>query len=184
MDVPFGAGIRQGARLLHYEGRWMLIGTIAVIFALAAAGWVLVRASRGGGGESRTMFRLKLVGLLAVATVLFAAKLFPLALMILISAGGVSAIEVWRSRAIKGLDQAAPGAGMAPAPRSSLNLEEAAAILGVAIDAHEEEIRAAHKKLIGQLHPDKGGTDYLAAKINDARQKMLESAAARQTTEV
>lgn len=164
----------------------MLLGTIAILFALAAAGWVLVRAGRGGGGgESRTMFRLKLVGLLAVATVLFAAKLFPLALMILIAAGGVSAIEVWRSRAIKGLDQAAPGAGMAPAPKASLQLEEAAAILGVAIDAGEEEIRAAHKKLISQLHPDKGGTDYLAAKINDARNRMLESAgAARKTTEV
>lgn len=162
----------------------MLLGTIAIVFALAAAGWVLVRAGRGGGGESRTMFRLKLVGLLAAATVLFTAKLFPLALMILLAAGGVSAIEIWRSRAIRGLDQATPGAGMAPAPKASLNLEEAAAILGVAIDAPEEEIKAAHKKLIGQLHPDKGGTDYLAAKINDARRKMLDNAAARQTAKV
>jgi curved DNA-binding protein CbpA len=55
-----------------------------------------------------------------------------------------------------------------------MKLAEAAAVLGVAPDADEEAIKAAHKKLIGQLHPDKGGSDYLAAKINDARRVMLE----------
>lgn len=149
-----------------------MIGKIAILLALAAAAWVLLRAGRGGDG--RGMFRLKVVGLLAVATVLFAAKLFPLALMILFAAGGVTAIELWRERAVKSMSDAAPGAGMAPAPRAAMGVEEAAAVLGVPPDAGEDEVKAAHRKLISQLHPDRGGTDYLAAKINDARNIMLE----------
>lgn len=150
-----------------------MIGKIVVLLALAAAAWVLLRAG-DGGDQSRRMFRLKVVGLLAVATVLFAAKLFPLALMIVIAAGGVTAIELWRDRAIKALDEMTPGAGRSPSVGVKLGVEEAAAILGVAVDASDDDVRAAHKKLISQLHPDKGGTDYLAAKINDARNFMLE----------
>lgn len=149
-----------------------MLGKIAVFFALAAAAWVLVRA--GKGGERNNIVRLRIVGLLAVATVLFAAKLFPLALMILVAAGGVTAIELWRDRAIKALSDIAPGAGTGPAPRSEMGVEEAALVLGVAVDATDDDVKAAHKKLIAQLHPDKGGSDYLAAKINDARRVMLE----------
>ena len=39
--------------------------------------------------------------------------------------------------------------------------------------ATEEQIRAAHKRLILQTHPDKGGTNYLAAKINEAKDRIL-----------
>ena len=149
-----------------------MIGKFAVFLALAAAAWVLLRAGKDGG--SGNMFRLKVVGLLGVAIVLFAAKLFPLALMIVFAAGGVTAIELWRERAIKAMNDMAPGAGVSSAPRAALGIEEAAAILGVAPDASEDDVKAAHRKLIAQLHPDKGGSDYLAAKINDARKVMLE----------
>ncbi|MEK7264851.1 MAG: DnaJ domain-containing protein [Pseudomonadota bacterium] len=149
-----------------------MIGKFAVFLALAAAAWVLLRAGKDGG--SGNMFRLKVVGLLGVAIVLFAAKLFPLALMIVFAAGGVTAIELWRERAIKAMNDMAPGAGVSAAPRAALGIEEAAAILGVAPDASEDDVKAAHRKLIAQLHPDKGGSDYLAAKINDARKVMLE----------
>jgi hypothetical protein len=154
-----------------------MLGKIAIILALGAAAWVLFRVGKGRADESKTMFRLKVVSLLAVAAVCFAAKLFPIAFMILLAAGGVTAIELWSGRAIKGLEDMAPGAGMAPSPAASMKVTEAAAVLGVAPDADEEEIKAAHKKLIGQLHPDKGGSDYLAAKINDARRVMLEKRA-------
>jgi hypothetical protein len=153
-----------------------MLGKIVILLALVAAGWILFRASNSRPDAARGMFRLKVVGLLAVAAVLFASNLFPFALMILIAAGGVTAIELWSGRAIKGLEDMAPGAGMGAAPPAPLKAEEAAAILGLALDASEEDVKAAHKKLIGQLHPDKGGTDYLAAKINDARRVMLERA--------
>ena len=47
------------------------------------------------------------------------------------------------------------------------------AILGLAEDASREAIEAAHRKLIQKLHPDRGGNDYLAAKINQARDVLL-----------
>jgi hypothetical protein len=117
---------------------------------------------------------LKAVVWLGLAAALFAAKLWPLAFMLLIAAGGVSAIETWRERAMKADDNAAPPA-TTPA---KISLDEAASVLGVSKSANADEIKSAHKRLIGQLHPDKGGSDYLAAKINDARELMLKRAAA------
>jgi curved DNA-binding protein CbpA len=39
--------------------------------------------------------------------------------------------------------------------------------------ASENDIKAAHHRLIASLHPDRGGTNYLAAKVNQARQVLL-----------
>jgi curved DNA-binding protein CbpA len=46
---------------------------------------------------------------------------------------------------------------------------QAADILGVSEEATAEEITDAHRRLIQRLHTDRGGTDYLAALINQAR---------------
>ncbi len=149
-----------------------MIGKIAVFLALAVAATLLFRTSAGGAPNN--MFRLKVIGLLAVAAVMFAAKLFPVALMILVAAGGVTAIELWSDRHVKAASIMTPGAGPAAPPvRAAMTVIEAAAVLGIAADAGEDEVKAAHRKLIAQLHPDKGGTDYLAAQINEARRVML-----------
>ena len=39
--------------------------------------------------------------------------------------------------------------------------------------AEKEAVIKAHKRLIQKLHPDRGGNDYLAAKVNAARDKLI-----------
>lgn len=55
----------------------------------------------------------------------------------------------------------------------AMSREEAAAILGLKVGASSEDIKSAHKRLMKDFHPDKGGSDYLAAKINAAKDVLL-----------
>lgn len=151
-----------------------MAGLIALIIAAAAAIWLLVRVTAGNAVsvDARNITILKAVIWLGIVAALFAANLMPLALMILVAAGGVTAIEVWRNRTIEAQETRTDRSRLA---RSSafMSVEQAACVLGISVESNEAEIRRAHKKLIAQLHPDKGGTDYLAGQINDARTVLL-----------
>jgi hypothetical protein len=54
-----------------------------------------------------------------------------------------------------------------------LSVDEAYAILGLEPGATKAAVREAHHRLMKQLHPDHGGSDYLAGKINRARDVLL-----------
>lgn len=85
-----------------------------------------------------------------------------------------------------GAAQDAPGAGAedrAPDNRDErrnkratgkgMTLEEAYEILGLQSGADSTAVTEAHRRLMQKLHPDRGGSNYLAAKINQAKDLLL-----------
>lgn len=63
--------------------------------------------------------------------------------------------------------------GPATGPRPSMDGAEARRVLGVAADADPETIRAAHRRLVAKVHPDQGGSEDLASRVNAARDILL-----------
>src|SRR4051812_1758677 len=71
-------------------------------------------------------------------------------------------------------EMAGERAGSRPqAASSDITIDEAYAILGLSPGADDEAIKAAHHRLMKQMHPDHGGSDYLATKTTRARDVLL-----------
>lgn len=130
---------------------------------LAAVGvWVMVRLGRQTEGPRRGHWRIS-------ATLLSAALI----------AGGLLAVArgAWIAGAAMG------GAGLwlvvasrlrpAGAAPDGLSETEARSILGVGAGATEAEINVAWRRLMTRAHPDQGGTEGLAARLNAARDRLL-----------
>jgi DnaJ-domain-containing protein 1 len=67
--------------------------------------------------------------------------------------------------------------GQTGGPHASSNEmtdDEALAVLGLKQGASKRQIISAHRQLMKQYHPDHGGSDYLAAKINQAKEHLLQ----------
>jgi len=63
--------------------------------------------------------------------------------------------------------------GFKPGGYADLSKDEAYNVLGLEPGASQQDIIKAHKRLMQRLHPDRGGSDYLAAKINSAKDKLI-----------
>jgi DnaJ family protein C protein 19 len=112
-----------------------------------------------------------------------------LALLLILSGRGGLAIgaltmfgpllyQRWQAYRMGASAQTRPSAGasqQAPPPRrgSGMTPEEAYQVLGLHPGATEAEIRAAHHRLMRSAHPDSGGSDWIATRINLARDVLL-----------
>ena len=92
-------------------------------------------------------------------------------------------VKDWRS---DGSGQQAGGNGSAGSGSSQrgaggrgvsngMTITEARQVLGLEGTLTREDIASAHRSLMGRFHPDKGGNDYLASKINTARKVLLDT---------
>jgi hypothetical protein len=76
----------------------------------------------------------------------------------------------WRG----GAHQEAPHDRPPRGPREDMTRAEALALLGLQEGAGDDDIRAAHRRLIQRVHPDVGGSAELAARINRAKDVLLD----------
>ncbi|MCO8030442.1 molecular chaperone DnaJ [Brevundimonas diminuta] len=131
----------------------------------AVALWALVRLGRQTERARRGHWRIS-------ATILSAALLAGAVLAAArgawLIAGGMALAGVWlavQSRFRPVAPKAQPSERMSEA--------EARAILGVPLGADAQTVQAAWRRLMARAHPDQGGTEGLAARVNAARDRLL-----------
>ena len=152
---------------------------LIALLAVSGVLWFLRKAGRAPPKEMRALMR-KLGGgaLLASAAFLllkgqwgFAAGIFALGMGLIGKAALLPEGLNWNKNSTHPpfYDRSPPP----PRGKVVLPKGEALSILGLKDGASDEEIRTAHKRLMKDFHPDKGGSDYLAAKINQAKDVLL-----------
>lgn len=80
---------------------------------------------------------------------------------------------VWREHAQGEGAGGGGGEDRRAAPSSKMSTEEAYQILGLKPGAGRDDISRAHRGLMKKLHPDQGGSTYLAARVNEAKDTLL-----------
>ncbi|WP_020410372.1 hypothetical protein [Hahella ganghwensis] len=77
----------------------------------------------------------------------------------------------WRSQ----FDVEDVSAGREAGAGEAMTVEDAKDVLGLDGDVSRQQVIEAHRRLMQRFHPDRGGSNYLAAKINEAKKKLLDS---------
>lgn len=138
---------------------WLALAAVAV-WALARLGRQTERARRGHWRISATI----------LSTALFAGAVLSASRGVWLAAIGLAGAGLWLAVQSRIRTVAAPQRGRSAEPLSEA---EARAILGVSADATPEAVQAAWRRLMARAHPDQGGTEGLAARVNAARDRLL-----------
>lgn len=139
--------------------------TLAWIALGAAALWALIRLGRQSDRAGKVQWR--------VSATIFAAICF-----------GGAALAAMRGSWLMGSVLATAGLWLAtgarqrepaprPAPPEGMSQAEARRILGVGPTASDEDVQAAWRRLMARAHPDAGGSEGLAERLNQARDRLL-----------
>lgn len=88
--------------------------------------------------------------------------------------------RMYRQQQPSGNDGAGAGGGQSGGAgqrrgTGDMSVREACDILGVSPDCSDEEVIMAHRRLMQKIHPDRGGNDYLAGQVNEAKATLLAS---------
>ncbi|MDA5193098.1 DnaJ domain-containing protein [Govanella unica] len=139
---------------------WLLLGVLLLIGGLMLLRWLayaepsrLVRQVQVGGS---LLLIVAGVGLALSGRIGFALPLI------------IGAVGFMAPRRFAGM-KSGPRKAPPPGKPSGLSRREAYDILGLQPGASDADIREAHRRLILKVHPDHGGSDYLAARINEAK---------------
>jgi hypothetical protein len=142
----------------------MLIRLLFIGGLLLALFWLIRRLPQLETG--RTLRWLATVAAALVVLLLFvrggATVLLPVGLVLL-----PMLFRYWHAR-----EPVQPGEIPRPA-RVAMEREEAYKVLGLQPGASREAIKAAHRRLMQRVHPDHGGSDELAARVNRAKDLLL-----------
>lgn len=80
-------------------------------------------------------------------------------------------LEAWLDRHHEGWQEARSSSS--PGGASDMTVEEALQVLGLEPGASEEDIINAHRRLMQKVHPDRGGSAWVAARINQAKDLLI-----------
>ena len=139
---------------------WLGLAAVAV-WALARLGRQTERVRRGHWRISATI----------LSAALFAGAVLAASRGVWLAAIGMAGAGLWL--AVQSRIRPAPPSRAPSAER--LSEAEARSILGVSADATPESIQSAWRRLMARAHPDQGGTEGLAARVNAARDRLLKS---------
>jgi DnaJ homolog subfamily C member 19 len=160
---------------------------IAVLLAITILGFLLWQELKKSPPERRRQLLLRgsffaLIGIILILAATgrvhwimaaIAAALPFIKILFGILLRGLPFLQVWRKYRQTGQEQSNQKKSSPPQTSSEITKEEAWQLLGLEPHATREEITQAHKRLIQKVHPDRGGNDYLAAKLNAARDLLL-----------
>lgn len=150
---------------------FLIIGTILAVLLLVMMNWW---ANAKTGSAKRSL----MWGIIGICVLLALVLLATGKALLAVVPAGYAMLRMFgpmvASKLLKNFKMGQNGFGGPPkSGQSTLTRDEALEVLGLESSADETQINEAFRRLMAQLHPDKGGSDWMAAKLNEARKTLL-----------